>query len=334
MNANKLSLLITAVAVATAGWTVHSQSAGGPGRGGQAAGQVDDNRVKKEQLARWMTELSNWGRWGKDDQLGTLNLVTPAKRAQAAALVKTGTTVSLARDVTPGTGARNPFVRTVSILGEISMDRQDIDFHGATVTHLDALCHVSYEGKIYNGFSFEETVTKEGGCSRMGLTAMKDGLVTRGILLDIPRLKGVPYLKAGEHVYREDIEAWEKKAGIKISSGDAILLRTGRWARQEKLGPGLPKSGYDASVAPFLKERDVALLGSDETQDVGTVAGFARPLHRFGIVALGMPLFDNLDLEAVAETAARLKRWEFLVVATPPRASNSTGSPINPIAIF
>lgn len=334
MKVKELGGLAVAVAIAGAGWTVNSQPAGQSQSGPQARAQVDDNRATKDQLARWMTELSNWDRWGKDDQLGTMNLVTPAKRAQAAALVKTGITVSLARDVTSVKGARSPFVRTMNILPEITMERQDIDFHGATVTHLDALCHVSYEGKIYNGFSFEETVTNEGGCSRMGVTALKDGLITRGILLDIPRLRGVPYLEAAAHVYREDIEAWEKQAGVTISSGDAILLRTGRWARMAKLGPGLPKSGYDASVAPFLKERDVALLGSDETQDVGTVVGFARPLHRFGIVALGMPLFDNLDLEAVAETAARLKRWEFLIVATPPRASNSSGSPINPVAIF
>src|SRR6202011_724360 len=224
--------------------------------------------------------------------------------------------------------APNPYVlkMTVAVDRQNATDRFDIDYHGGTFTHFDALCHVAYKGKLYNGFDFQETVTKD-GCSRMGVTALKDGLVTRGILLDIPRLKGLPYLEPGTHVYRGDIEAWEKAAGVTIGSGDAILLRTGRWARRAKLGAA-GSSGYDASFLPLLQDRDVALLGADSAQEAGSIPGVTLPnggfypvIHRFAIVARGMNLLDNLDLETLAETAGRLKRWDFMLVVTPARVS-------------
>ena len=309
---------------------------------GGASGAV---RTTHEELDRWMKELSNWGRWGKDDQLGAVNTITPAKRKEAAALVRTGRTVSLAHDLITekAADAPVPYVLNMIILPErqVTRDRIEIDFHGGTFSHLDALCHVAYNGTFYNGLQYE-TATKD-GCSRMGIDGLRDGLVTRGILLDIPRLKGLPYLEPGTHVYREDIEAWERQAHVKVSPGDAIFLRTGRWARRAALGAS-GGSGYDASFLPFLKDRDVSLLGGDTAQDVGTVPGCSSqapsptmcwiPVHKFAIVARGMNLFDNLDLEAVASVAASLNRWEFLVMAAPVRVPKGTGSPINPIALF
>ena len=307
-----------------------------------APGEV---RTTKAELERWMTELSNWGRWGADDQLGALNTITPAKRMEAAALVRSGTTVSLAHDLITekAADAPMPYVLDMGIFPErqVTRDRIDIDFHGGTFTHLDALCHVAYDGTFYNGVPYE-SATRE-GCSKMGIDALKDGIVTRAVLLDIPRLKGLPYLEPGTHVYREDIEAWERQAGVRVSPGDAVFLRTGRWARRAAVGPG-GGSGFDASFLPFLKDRDVALLGSDTAADVGTVPGCTGtapsptmcwiPVHKFALVARGMNLFDNLDLEAAAETAARLNRWEFLLVAAPVRVPKGTGSPINPVAVF
>lgn len=335
MRVSKAGGSIVAVTIALAGGAVHSPHA--QGQPGQAGSQVNNSHTTKEQFEGWMTQLSNWGRWGKDDQLGTVNLITPAKRKQAAALVKTGTAVSLSRGIGPvkGANAPNPFALTVTIFDENQwvMDRQEIYYHGITFTHLDALCHVAYKGQIYNGLSFRETVTKEGGCSKMGITGLKDGIVTRGILLDIPRLKGLPYLEPGTPVYREDVEAWEKRAGVKVAPGDAIFLRTGRWPRLAQ-GPMSGLAGYAASFAPFLKERDVALVGSDTAQEGGTLPGVSLPIHRFALVALGMNIFDNLDLEALAETAARLQRWEFLLMAAPSPVANGSGSPINPIAVF
>jgi len=325
--------VLIAVAV---GWSAAGQPA-------QRQRPVSEQPVTKEQFERWMTELSNWGRWGKEDQLGAANLFTAEKRRNAAALVKTGANVSLGHDVimSKAQDAPNPYVlrMDVNIDRQNATDRFDIDYHGGTFTHFDALCHVAYKNKLYNGFDFQETVTKD-GCSRMGITALKDGVVTRGILLDIPRLKGQPYLEPGTRVGRQDIEAWEKVAGIRIGSGDAMLLRTGRWARRAQVGPG-GSSGWDASFLPFLKERDVALLGADTAHEAGPIPGVTLPsggsypvIHRFTIVARGMNLLDNLDLEAVAETSARLKRWEFMLVVAPARVPGGTGSPINPIAMF
>jgi kynurenine formamidase len=180
---------------------------------------------------------------------------------------------------------------------------------------------------MYNGYSFQETV-KEGGCQKLGIDALPNGIVTRGILIDIPRLKGVPSLPPGTHVYPEDIEAWEKQAGIKISPGDAIFLHTGRWTTGQT-------SGYDISVAPWLRARDVALVSGDGTQDVGQIQGLPPlPLHHFVLVALGANILDNADLRALAETAARLGRWEFMLTVAPIATHGGTGSPVNPLAIF
>ena len=291
------------------------------------------------QFDQWMEELSNWGRWGADDELGAANLMTEAKRREAAALVRAGTTVSLAHDLLTdeAVDAPEPYAlqMTVNPEGQNSGDRVDIYFHGVTFSHLDGLCHVFYHDKIYNGFDFQEIVTDD-GCSRMGTTAMKDGLVTRGVLVDMPRLKGVPYLEPGTKLYREDIEAWEAQAGVTLGPGDALLLRTGRWAHRAEHGPTREMSGWDASVMPFLAERDIALLGADSVHEApDSVPGLGvNPIHRFAIVARGMNLLDNLDLEAAAETAAGLNRWEFMLVIAPLRVPGGTGSPVNPIAIF
>jgi len=299
---------------------------------------VNDSRASVEDYERWMTELSNWGRWGKDDELGAANLVTPAKRKQALALAKTGETVSMSHNpiMDKAADANEPLAHSVSIIAQsgIAVERQEFSFHGSTFTHLDALCHVSHDGKLYNGNLFKDVVTADGGCNKMSITNYKKGIVTRGVLLDIPRLKGVPYLEPSTHVYREDIEAWEKKTGLKIGPGDAIFLRTGRWARRDKEGPFANLSGYDGSFAPFLKQRDVAFIGSDGIQDVGRVSAFSLPIHQLALVALGVDILDNLDLEALSEAAARNNRWDFLFVVAPIPVMNGTGSLVNPIAIF
>jgi kynurenine formamidase len=336
--------LLIGVASAFA-WTLHTTAApGGPQQPaaarpqGQAAPPVNNSRTTKEELEGWMKELSNWGRWGKEDELGAPNLITAAKRMQALALAKTGETVSLSHDaiLEKAVDAATPFEHQTTVMAErgIAVERQQVSFHGSTFSHLDALCHIAHEGKLYNGFSFQQVVSEAGGCAKLGITGLKNGIVTRGILLDIPRLKGVPYLEPGTHVYIEDVEAWEKKAGIKVAAGDAIFLRTGRWARRAKNGPFANLAGFDASFAPFLKRRDIALIGSDGVLDAGTVPGFPLAVHTVALVALGVNIFDNVDLEALSETAARLNRWEFLLIAAPIPVPSGTGSVINPIAIF
>ena len=303
----------------------------GAGAGVQAQGGSGDE-VTKEQYDRWMTELSNWGRWGDDDQLGALNLITPAKRVEAAKLVETGRVVSMARDMTierlddpASTSANRPPVLAGSVRNVFGIDtdngyfweRYEIEYHGGLVTHLDAFCHVAYDGKVYNGRDFEEVASLEDGCSAMGVVNLKEeGLVTRGVLIDMP----------GTAVRRQDIEAWEAETGITISAGDALFLRTGRDIGQT--------GGYHPSLLPFFKERDIALLGADVPQEGGQIDGVAIPVHFFTLVALGVHLFDNLGLEALAETASELSRWEFLFMASPHGVPNGAGTAINPLAVF
>jgi len=302
---------------------------------------ADTPRVTKEDIAKWMTDLSNWGRWGKDDQRGTLNLITAEKRKQALRLVRDGTAVSLAHTLDKEQFPDNPRPlgqQMVLDAGGHAMDLYTIWYHGSTITHIDSLCHYSFEGKIYNGFA-RSAIAQGPGCPQNGVEHQKMGIMTRGILVDLPLLKTVPYLEPGTPVYPADLEAWEKYAGIKIGSGDAVFLRTGRWVQRAQKGPwnvAANAAGWHAAVMPWLKQRDVALLGNDGVNDVqpSGIDGNVRPIHQLAIVAMGLPLVDVMDLAAAAETAARLKRWEFLVTAAPVPVPGGTGFPLNPIATF
>jgi kynurenine formamidase len=296
-------------------------------------------RARYDQM---MKEVSNWGRWGKDDQRGALNLITPAKRQQALALAKSGTHISLGHDaLTPPFQLKMIIVPDNSVSIPRVSDRVEIDFHGGAYTHLDALCHIPYDSRTYNGYLLKETVTTTDGCTKNSVLNMKDGIVTRAILLDIPRLRGVRYLEPGTRVTRADIEAWEKQAKVSIGPGDAVLLRAGRWARPAGAAGG---AGWDLRALPLFKERDIAVIGSDYAQEVAnnieptSVASEQRlnvaPVHKVLGNAMGLALVDNLDLEEAAETAARLNRWEFMLVVAPLRVPNGTGSPVNPIGFF
>lgn len=306
--------------------------------------QASTEPTSAADIDRWMTELSNWGRWGEDDQLGAANLITPAKRKTAAALVKAGVSVSLARDprTEKAIDNANPYEHTMLRTGEDesssgSGDKYSVSYHGLAHTHLDALCHIFYQGQMYNGYPQGEVT--ESGCGKDGIENLKNGVFTRGILIDIPRLKGVPYLEPGTPIYAADLEAWEKKAGIRVSSGDVVFVRTGRWARQAKLGPwNIMESaaGLHASVAHWLKQRGVAMIGGDAANDVApsNVEGGFYPLHRLAINSLGVLMFDNCDLEALSEAAVQHNRWEFLLTVAPIPVIGGTGSPVNPIATF
>ncbi len=295
-----------------------------------------------------MTELSNWGRWGKDDRLGAVNLITPEKRKAAAKLVKDGVTVSLAHDVLEETSPDNPtpFEHTMTATGgaenpsPYAMDRYAVTYHGFAQTHLDALCHVFHQGKMYNGVD-RATATAQ-GCSELDVTTMRDGIQTSGVLIDIPWLRGVEWLEPGTPIYPEELEQWEKKMGITVSPGDVVLLRTGRWARRAAKGPWGPAegaAGLHISCAKWLKDRGVAILGSDAGSDVVPslvegAEGVYLPLHEMAIAMLGIPIIDNADLERASEEARKRNRWEFLFTLAPLRVVGGTGSPANPIATF
>jgi hypothetical protein len=298
---------------------------------GQQKPVENQSTVSKQQWDQWFKSLSNWGRWGKDDDRGALNLITTEKAKQAGTLVKTGQSVSLSKPITrdkPPSGAQprpvapgGAYTSFFLIDGDYLYERHEIEYHGGRVSHFDALCHVSHEGKVYNGYTFKEIVTEPGGCTRLSVNAAKDGIVTRGVLIDLPE----------KRVTRADLEAWEKKTGVKLSSGDALLLRSTRpGAKPGSFGA----AGYDPTVIPFLKERDVAILGNDMAQEGGMIPGLFIPMHSFVLVALGVNLLDNLGLDDVAAMAAKLNRYEFMLVIEPLRVQYGAGSAINPVAIF
>ena len=325
--------LLAGVVAMTAGQAV--TPAGSTQSPGVVAARTPKNA---EEFDAYFRSVSSWGRWGKDDQLGAANLVTDAKRKQAASLVKVGVAVGLAHSPLTEKAEDNasPFEHTMN--RGFSTDTYRVSYHGYAHSHMDTLCHFQYKDQTYNGYHRED-VNTEKGCTRLGIENYRNGYVTRGILIDIPRLKGVPYLEPGMPIYVEDIEAWEKRAGIKVSSGDALLLRTGRWARRAKVGPwnlGQREAGFHASVAAWLKARGVALIGSDGSLDVipSLVDGITLPVHTLSIAALGINILDSQDLEAVGDLAAKQHRWEFLLTVAPVPVIGGTGFPVNAIATF
>ena len=294
----------------------------GAGSASQQTGGAD--AVTADAFDRWMTEFSNWGRWGSDDELGTLNLITDEKRTQAASLVQTGVTVSLSRPLRLGQratfqrGFNNIFAYGGPGLGERAQwieEQHQIGYHGSPLTHLDALCHVAWDGLTYNGRAFETMATETDGCTANGVAPLRDGIVTRGLLMDLP---------GADRIQVEDIESWEQRTGISISQGDALLLRTA--------GSG----GFHNSIMPFIRHRDIAMLIADGgVVDGGPVEDRTTlPMHMFTLVALGMPLIDGVDLEALADVATRLNRWEFMFTVAPLPVDNGAGSAVNPLAIF
>ena len=334
-----------------------------PGKAADPTEKYPRNLTKAD-IDRWLKELSNWGRWGKEDQAGTINLITAAKRKQAAALVKDGVSVSMSIDAdiappgvaaspspappaapaAPGSGApqrpRYTWEHVMRTNGAgrtegFVVDTYFTSFHGSATTHLDALSHIMSAGKIYNGFPADSTTTW--GATKDDVMPFKNGIFTRGVLVDVPALKGVPYLGDDEPVYPEDLDAWEKKAGLKIESGDAVFLRTGRWRRIAEKGPlNRQMPGLYASSVKWLKQRDIALFGSDGVQDVrpSRVEDVDQPVHLLFLAAVGTPLFDNCGLEELSQAAAQRRRWTFLFTAAPLRVPGGTGSPANPIATF
>jgi kynurenine formamidase len=222
----------------------------------------------------------------------------------------------------------------------IGMDQISVRYHGIAHTHLDSLAHINDNGVFFNGYKPDVGSVLKQGHAANSIHNLKNGILTRGILIDLPRLKGLPYLEPGTPIYVEDLEAWEKKAGVKVTAGDALFVRTGVWARRKSLGPWLRgraeggrSAGLDPSVIPWLRKRDIAIMGSDHPQYVAP-ALLRGAVHDFALLYLGVHVFDNCDLEALADAAAARKRWEFLLTAAPLAIRGGTGSPINPIATF
>jgi len=297
----------------------------------------------------YMRSLSNWGRWGKDDQLGTFNLITPEKVAQAASLVHEGITVTCARPIVfenaPDVTSIPPLHYMIRAGTEAASsgpggasDFIGLSFHGLTITHLDSLSHQFWDSKMYNGFP-ANMITVERGATVGSIDAVKNGVVTRGVLLDITKVRGVDWLEGGDGVFPDDLEAAEEAQGVHVESGDALLLRLGWFKRRTQLGPVSPavgRPGLQAACLPWLHQRGVSLIAADASQDVAP-SGYSRiplPIHSVGIVAMGLWLIDAANCEELAEVCQRLNRWDFMFMMAPLRLNNTTGSPVNPLAVF
>ena len=237
--------------------------------------------MTNEELSEMFESVKSWGRWGPDDEAGALNLITPEKRAAAAALVTAGEPVSCARELPVRPNAENPnpalhmMMRggddcVVPGIGmESTMDFVGVAFHGMATSHLDALCHVLVDQQMYNGFP--ATAVKSTGATKGSVMCAKDGIVGRAVLLDIAKLHGLSYLENDRAVTVADLEAAEVDHGVAVESGDILLVATGRDARRAAKGPWHPfvegLAGLHPETIPWLRERDIAVLGCDGVSD-------------------------------------------------------------------
>jgi kynurenine formamidase len=307
--------------------------------------------LTRSEMEELFESVKNWGRWGADDEAGALNYITPEMRARAAALVAAGESVSCSLEFPTRPAPDNPIpaqhmmvvagdaCTTTGIPGmESAMDFIGVAFHGMAVSHIDALCHVFVEEKMYNGYDASEV--KSTGAFKNSIMAGKDGISGRGVLLDIPRVKGADWVEIGERISPADLEAAEIAQGVEVSEGDILLIASGRDARRRQKGSWSPReglAGLDARALSWLHERKVAVLGSDGVSDVmpnPDTEMWPMPIHQCGIVAMGLHLLDNLRLENLMDACIRHDRWEFLLVIAPLRVARGTGSPVNPIALF
>jgi kynurenine formamidase len=304
--------------------------------------------VTAAEFATLFAAVKSWGRWGAGDERGALNLLTADRVAAAARLVRSGVVVSLSLPLNTSTALDCPTPAEFRMtqhndadvgLGSMGFAKDfiGVDYHSDGHTHIDALCHVAYEGRLYNGVA-AGSVTAEGAAVE-AIDVVKDGLVGRGVLLDIPRLRGVLWLEPGEHVFRGDLEAAEREQGVEIDQGDILLVRTGHARRLAELGPwdtAQRKAGLHPTAMPMLAERGVVALGCDGNSDTApsTTEGVAFPIHVLALNAMGVLLLDYLQFEDLQRACESARRWEFLCVTAPLWIDGGTGSPVNPLAIL
>ncbi|MFI6007660.1 cyclase family protein [Streptomyces sp. NPDC051243] len=302
-------------------------------------------RVSRAEFDSLFATLRTWGRWTPADR-GAWNRVKAEHVRRAAALVRAGTVVPMALpwNTEPGPDNARPALHYMSELGDIEApeptchkDFIAVDYHGKGVSHLDALSHIAYQGRLYDGRTAADVVDARG--ARFGSVASLGPLVTRGVLIDMPAVLGVDWLEPGRAVHADEILAAEETLGVTIDEGDAVLLRSGHFRRRREVGAWNPDdaaAGCHVDVLPLLAERGIALLGGDGDSDVrpSPVEGVSSPVHALALTAMGVPLLDNLDLEALAEACAQATRYEFLMTVAPLNVPGGTGSPVNPVAVL
>jgi kynurenine formamidase len=297
--------------------------------------------MTEDELTELFERCSNHGRWGPDDELGTLNYITDEKRRAAAALVRTGRAVSIGRDMsTVADRVNTDPVRHRMLYDQdpptSALDSIELSTHGFALTHLDAVSHVFWQGQAYNGKRAAD-VLSPAGLRSGSVYAQRDGIITRGVLLDIAAARGVPYLAAEETVTARDLTAAEEHAGVRVESGDAVFVHIGLERREADQGTENPgaRAGLDGGCLPWLHEREVAVYSGDCVERIPYPSeAVPLPLHQIGLVAMGLVLLDCPRLAELVAACADTGRHEFLLTVAPLRLPGATGSPVNPLCVF
>lgn len=295
----------------------------------------------RAEVDSYLRDRRNWGRWGPDDQVGAVNLITPEKRVQAAGLVRSGRSVSLSREFpkTPAPNNLTPAQHFMRLLdrgtGAAAIDYYGISYHGQASTHLDALCHTWNSDGMWNGRSPGEEITFEG--ARFGaITAWSTGIMTRGVLLDVPRFRGQPFVTHEQPIHGWELEDVAAAQGVRLEPGDALIVYGGReaWDRvNPQWGSSTSRPGLHVSCLPFIRDSDAAVLVWDMMDHQPNGYDLPWAVHAV-IFAYGVGLVDNALLEPLAAACAEEGRYEFMFMALPLVVPGGTGSPINPIALF
>jgi kynurenine formamidase len=341
----------------TAGWTVVVVMAGVAVGWQVAQGQAPassqtpaavapaDTAALRAQYEQWRKDFKTWGKWAPvgQDSKGTSTLITPQKVQSAMKLAKDGIIVSRAhaepQAVAADVGAAGIFHRVTNNITEGgTTDNYQVSFHGQTVAHIDTWCHFFENGMMYNGVPVKDNLSAEAGCIKGSVMNWKDGITTRAVLYDIAQLKGVDWVDPKTPITRADLEAWEKKSGVKAGPGDIPLLYIGRWKRRAALGSWTGQvAGYYADTIPWMHERLPAFIGHDFNIDWNPRPGWEglrNPVHVAVLNWMGINIIECLDLEQAAATARRVNRYEFVITFAPLPVEGGTGSPVNPLAIF
>ncbi len=302
----------------------HAAVAAGAAPAAQSAGSNAD-------YAAMYRDRRNWGRWGANDEVGAINLITPEKRAAAAALVRTGRTVSLSRVFEPP----QHFMQKSNIGrgGGYVMDYLGFIYHGGVVTHTDALCHIWDEDGMWQGRDPDVEITTQ-GAQFADITHWSTGIITKGVLLDVPRHRGEPHVTADRPVHGSELEEIARAQGVTVEAGDALLVHSG-WESYGRSGDdgSAGRPGLHPSCAEFIRDHDVALLGWDLMDARMGAAGLPWPVHGV-LFNFGVALLDNARLEPIAAACAEEGRHEFLFMLLPLNVARGTGSPANPVAMF